>query len=370
MAPDWLPLPEDWEYPHLLLAGLVFTVLVTGVVAASTSSTAFGAYNPAWDGAADLRQQADAVDTEVETALNTTSYLSSPANQTIAVVIAPDEEYSRLEVGRIRSFLARGGTLVIAEDFGQPGNSLLADLGSDTRVDGTPVRDEREYYRSPALPVATNVSEANETTGVDQLTLNHGSVITNRSASNQTNSNMTVLVRTSEFAYLDKNGNEELDDTEEMRRHPVVVREEVANGTVYVVSDPSMFINAMLDQPGNRRFVRNLFDAHDRMLLDLSHQSSQPPLAVALLMIRDMPLLQVFLGVFGVIAVIGWFDIRTTIGSWINRRQGDIVDSTGQVDRDVLAAYVERRHPDWDEAKVRRVMTGVLDHRTMEEDND
>lgn len=378
MAPDWLPLPGDWSYPRLLLGALVLTVVLTGLVAASTSSTSFGAYNPAWDGAASLGDEADAVDSEVVRALNTTAYLSTPAEGTVAVVLAPDRSYDDQDIARVRSFLQRGGTLVVAEDYGRPGNRLLADVGARSRVDGTPLRDEREYYRAPSLPVATNVTASNATEGVDQLTLNHGSVVTDVPAdANASRSNATVLVRSSEFAYLDANGNEELDDAETMASRPVVVSERVGNGTVYVVSDPSLFINAMLERPGNRRFVRNLFGAHDRVLLDLSHQSNQPPLAVGVLVLQETPLYQSLLGLVGMVAVLGAPTARRRVSRWRDRRRRGVggertpVDrETGRVDREVLVRHLERTHPDWDERRVRRVMTGVLDRPHEGRDDD
>lgn len=45
----------DLTYSRLLLAGLVVVVVAAGVVGLSTSSTAFGSYNLAWDGTSDLR---------------------------------------------------------------------------------------------------------------------------------------------------------------------------------------------------------------------------------------------------------------------------------------------------------------------------
>lgn len=366
MAADWLPLPGDWSYPQLLLGSLLLTVIVTGLVAASTSSTAFGAYNPAWDGAAELREEAEAVDSEMTMARNTTAYAEADANGTIAVVLAPDRSYDERDVSRIRSFLDDGGTLVVAEDYRRPGNALLADIDTESRIDGAPLRDEREYYRAPALPVATNVTESNATAGVDQLTLNHGSVV----RTNASDENVTVLVRSSEFAYRDVNGNEELDDSESMERYPVVVRERVGDGTVYVVSDPSVFINAMLDRPDNRQFARNLFGAHERVLLDLSHQSNQPPLAMGLLVLRDTPVLQALLGLLGVVAVLGFPNLRDGLSRWRERRGRDPFDDAGHVDPEVLTAYLERTHPDWDERRVRRVMTGIFDRHHDEEDDD
>lgn len=363
MAPDWLPLPGDWDYPQLLLVALVGCLALAGVYAASTSSTAFGPYNAAWDGAAQLGDEADAVDAEVTTALNTSTYRDASPATTIAVILAPDSGYSERDLTRVRAFVRSGGTLVVAEDYGQTGNEVLAGIGADARVTGTPVRDEQEYYRSPNFPLATNVSEANVTNGVDQLTLNHGSVV------DLNNPNSTVLVRTSAFAYLDRNGNDSLDESETLAERPVVVREQVGNGTVYVVSDPSLFINAMLERPGNQRFVRNLFSTHTNVLIDVSHQSGQPPLSVALLTVRDTSLLQVLIGLLGMVLVLRWEALQTGVAALLDRDDRPL-DDAGHVDADVLAQYLKDAHPEWDERRVRRMMAGVFAHRHKEGDND
>ena len=355
-------LGRDWSYSSLLLGGLTATVLVALVVAASTSGAAFGTYNPAWDGASDIRRVADDVGSEHEIALNTSDYGRVASNGTIAFVLSPASDYGPRERERVRTFVRTGGTLLVAEDYGPNGNRLLAATNSSARVDGAPVRDERYNYRSPALPLARNVSSHQFTAGVSQLTLNHGTVVRPNDA--------TVLVRTSEFAYLDTDDDGELDRSESLRRRPVVTIERVGDGRVIVVSDPSVFINAMVDRPGNRQFVRNLLAEHERVLLDYSHAGRQPPLTVAVLRLRESLPLQFLVGLLGVGAITVWTR-RPTLTDVVRtsereRPSGRREDS---VDTELLFDYLRRQHPDWDESRLRRVMQGVFTHH-QEESND
>lgn len=368
MAADWLP--TGWSTPQLLLGALVVTVALTGVVAASTSQTAFGSYNPAWDGASDLRTLAADEGAEPLVALNTSSYSTVEPNATIAVILSPDDPYSQTERSRVTSFVQQGGTLVVAEDYGQQTTPLLRALGVDTRIDGAPLRDEQEYYRSPAFAVATNVSDSPETEGVDQLTLNHGTSLRTNSTENGT----TVLVSSSEFAYLDQNRNGELDASEELASRPVVVRETVGEGTVYVVADPSLFINAMLERPGNARLASNLFGAHDRVLLDYSHLSGTPPLMRAVLTLQGSPFWQVLVAVLGVGAISWNARLRERLRA-LRERILPTRDSAGdfalsEADPEEIVAYLSRQHPDWDEQRLRRVMRGVIrsDTRTQSDE--
>lgn len=345
-------------YPTLLLVGLVVAVALGIVAGGATSSAAFGAYNPGWEGGSALRGQADAVGADSTVALNVSAYERASPNGTVALVLSPDESYGPDDRRRVRRFVDRGGTLVVADDYGAGGNRLLDAAGATARVDGRPLRDEREYYRSPALPVAPNVSDAPLTAGVDRLTLNHGSVVRR--------GNATVLVRTSAFAYLDGNGNAELDDDERVASYPVATTERVGRGRVIVVSDASLFINTMVERPGNGRFVRNLFAANERVLLDYSHSTTQPPLVLALLHLRRTPVLQALVGAVGLGLVGAW--------SRRDRRRGrsDDGDATpaSRSDDDALVSYLRERHPTWSESRLRRVVSGVAFRRERDRDDE
>lgn len=274
--------------PGWLAVALAVALVVTGVWATSVSTSAFGAYNPGWEGTSELRAAAGDGSGQSPVAPRMAAYDGASPDGTVAVVLSPDETYTDTEASRLRRFVRRGGTLVVAEDFGPHSNALLRDVGASTRVDGRLVRDERHYARSPNLTVATDVTESSLTDGVDRLTLNHGTVLRPNGA--------YVLVETSPFAYVDANGNASLDATESMRQYPVVTVEQLGDGHAVVVSDPSLFINAMLDAPDNRRFVRALFAAHTTVLLDYSHSDRLPPLVAARLALQRNALLQSLAG--------------------------------------------------------------------------
>lgn len=348
----------EWDIPRALLVGLAMATLLGLVVAASTSSAAFGLYNPDWEGTAELRSVADEAGTETRVVRNTSEYRGA-GEGTVAVVLAPDRGYTDREATAIRGFLDRGGTLVVAEDVGATGNELLAGVGASARVNGTLLRDERRNYRSPAMPVATTVSD-NETLtrGVGRLTLNYGSVVEPGDA------NTTVLVRSSGFAYLDTNGNGELDDAERLASRPVATVESVGAGRVVVVSDPSVFINAMLERSGNRRFTRNLAGSGDRLLLDFSHTADIPPLALATVTLRNTPLLQTLVGFLAVGIVGAWgaglFDRLGSVMRRGRRRQSADAPPVSESD---LVAYLREQHPEWDEARIRRIAQGISTER-------
>jgi len=344
----------EFNYPRLVLAVLTVVTVIAIVVAASTSSAAFGSYNDAWDGASELREQARAVDTESELVRNTSRYTTVAPNGTLGVVLSPESAYGPAETDRLRSFVRDGGTLLVAEDFGQHANGLLDRLGADARVTGQVLRDEQYNYQSPALPVARNVSNHTLTQGVDGITLNYGSAVAPNGA--------RVLASTSGVAYVDVNRNAELDDRDRVGTSPVATIESVGDGRVVVVGDPSLFINTMLDRPGNQAFVGSLFGSHQRVLLDYSHAGRLPPLSVALLVVRDTPLIQGVLGVVG-ITIIGFVARRPDVLRRARDRIGPNENGSPTPGSAALSSFVHERHPDWDDERVDRVIQGIMARR-------
>ena len=354
------------SHPTLLLAGVLAVLSVTVLVAMSTSATAFGFYNADWDGASGLRNTANAAGAESTIVLNTSTYDSTAANQSVSIVLSPDEPYTDSEQERLEEYVRRGGTIVIAEDFGSQGNRLLRGVGASARFDGALLRDERNYYRSPAFPIATNISTSPRTDGVSQLTLNYGTTIRN-----ETIGNSTVLARSSEFAYLDRNRNDALDTNESLERRPIVVQERVGSGSVIAVSDPSLFINTMLERPGNRAFVSLLFADHKRVLLDYSHHSGRPPLIVGLLILQDTPLLQALVGIGGIVAVFAVSEARNRrhlINQWVSGSEA--TEDPTPVDNDALRVWLFNQHPDWDADRVTRITAGILSRDSHNDDNE
>ncbi|MFB6130397.1 MAG: DUF4350 domain-containing protein, partial [Salinigranum sp.] len=327
------------------------SMVVSLAFAGSTSGSSFGAFNPSWQGATQLRH--DAVDAGAEATVITDvrEYGAVDPGSTVAFVLSPDAPYGANDSATVNRFVRSGGTLVVAEDYGPHANPLLARLGADARVDGRLLRDERHYYRSPNLTVATNVSATPLTAGVDRLTLNHGTAVRPGGA--------RVLVNSSSYVYLDGNRNARLDEGEQMRSYPVATVESVGRGRVVVVGDPSLFINAMLDRPNNRRFVTDLVSGHGTVLLDYSHARRLPPLAAATLLLRRQPALQALGGLFAVVLVALVAGNAASIRAVAGGTRGESSDPS-RPDPDRLARAVRRRHPDWERDRVRRVVAGVI----------
>lgn len=366
--------------PRLILYALGATLGIALVIALSTSGAAFGAYNQAWDGTSDIREIAD-THSESTIALNVDAYDTDRPSGTVAIILAPTEPYPAADADVVRQFVENGGTLLVADNFGptegEPpyGNTVLADIGATARFDGAQLRDEREYYQSPALPVANQVSEHPYTTGVDDLTLNYGTAVEPNDAE--------TLVHTSEFAYLDRDRSGALDDDEELARYPVVTIESVGDGQIIAVGDPSVFINTMLDREGNAAFATALFQAHDQAILDYSRSGSQPPLSVALLLFQETPLVQGLIGLLGV-GLVWSMTARPGVIARLRDRIAAVVPAqlgrqtnTESTDRKPpapteaeLMRYLQDQYPEWEEARLRRIVAGIIQQEEGTTDNE
>jgi hypothetical protein len=280
------------NYPRVLLAALALALCAGVLVAGVTSSAAFGAYNPAWDGTSELRSLADGAGVET-TFVRPADGLGDPETG-VAFALAPDPG---TDAERLRRFAAEGGTVVVAADFGGGANPLLASMGASARIDGRLLRDEQRYYRGPAMPRATNVTDGRLVAGVNALTLNYGTGVEPGDA--------RPLVRTSPYAYYDGNRNGTLDADESLGRRTVATTEALGEGRVVVVGDPSLFINAMLERNGNAAFARNLLAGADRLSL-LVGDGALPPLVAALVTLRGSALLQALAGVGALGALALW----------------------------------------------------------------
>lgn len=367
------PLPRLVLY---VLIGLLAGVLI---FAASTSTASFGAYNSQWDGTSEFRTLIEErPDSRI--VFDTTPYETANATGAVAIILAPTEPYSANESQRIRDFVAQGGTVVIADDFGPHSNPLLSAIGTDARFSRLQLRDEREYYRGPSLPLAPNVTATTYTQNVSQLTLNGATAVEP--------GNATPIVTSSELAYLDRNATGSLSAGDELGAYPVVAVEPIEEGQIITISDPSIFINSMLTQPDNRVFATQLVDSHERAILDYSHAGTQPPLARAVVLLRSSPLLQVGGGLAALgVWLLGWRRIRegtvrgaveTLLPAWVLSRLPHWVwDRAGEtqtidLDTETVRATVHEEYPelDLDEGQLQQVMTAVLSEQSRDEQDE
>lgn len=343
---------HEVTYPHLLLIAVLLCTLSVATIAVGTSSAAFGPYNYGWNGSSDFRSLAEDSEAEVTVAHSTAAYHPVNDDQTTAFVLGPTDSYTESEAQSVSAFINRGGTVVIAADGSRQTNQLLETIGVDSRFDGRQLRDEQRHHRNPALPYASPVEDSPLTQNGSRLTLNHATVV---SPAN----NGEVLVNSSAFSYLDANANDELDDAEPVRQYPVVVREEHGNGSVILVSDASIFTNAMLDRPANEQFARNVLTDSETVLLDYSHSNGIPTVIVLLQAASDSRVVQ---WVSGLALIAGAGVAWRVTPSFPHQLDDDSSAETAapQSEYEATAARIAEQHPEWDADQVERATKSVM----------
>ena len=347
--------------PRALLVVLTVVVVLALLVGGTASAAVFGAYNPSWDGASELRATASATETETVIAGNTSEYPTAAPEEAVGFILSPESRYTPADAARVEAFVRSGGTLVVAEDFGTASNPLLASIGADARVDGRLLRDERFYGESPEMPTIQGLNEHTYTEGVEALTLNRPTAVEPNGS--------TVLATSSNYTYADANLNGELDDSESLRQFPVATVESVGSGEVVVLGDPSLFINVMIDRSDNRAFVENLLETHETAIIDVSQVDAVPPLVAARLTLQGSVPLQLVVGVLFVVGISYWGvsrELLSTICQWL----GPTTPPERPTQPKAIEQRIRARFPEWDEDRVQRVREEVIKRQQTRKDND
>jgi hypothetical protein len=243
----------------IITALLIVIAAIALTVHLSTTNIEFSRFNREWTGTSEFFTQLEAHGAED---VVFPADLSN-VNDTLLLIVAPNTTFSPREISSLKDFLSNGNTLFIADETGSV-NGLLEGLGSNIRINpGNISSIDMEFYDYWSVigysrhedPILANVST---------LTLNRPSAV----------SGGNLLVTTSLFSWDDKNGNYYLDNDESLSSFGILSRDSVGNGTLYVLSDPSIFINGMMDVPmrsDNNVFIANLLSHHPTILVEQSH---------------------------------------------------------------------------------------------------
>ncbi|MBA3459929.1 MAG: DUF4350 domain-containing protein [Deltaproteobacteria bacterium] len=141
----------------------------------------------------------------------------------------------RVEPQKLAAFVAAGGNVVIADDFGD-GKEAMQSMGM-LRVEVEQAKSSRFYEGRTFAPIANARGEHPLAKDVGDVVTNHPSLMTNIEGA-------TTIVA--------------LDDG------AIVVAGERGSGRFVAISDPSILINRMLQFPGNVQLTSNVLNWLDR----------------------------------------------------------------------------------------------------------
>jgi hypothetical protein len=217
----------------------------------------FRVENTFWNGSSELETY------QALTPLETLADLPA-VTKGATLILIPYIQLTQSELDEVSRFVAGGGTLVLADDYGY-GNQVLSHLGMEARFSGLALLDPLFNYKNEQLPRIFRISPDSVTDGVDSLVLNHATCLINVEDDD-------VLATSSSFSYLDLNDNREWDANEPAGAMPVISSHILTGGRVILVSDPSIFINGMDTLADNYGIIENIAGISSlNLFLDQSH---------------------------------------------------------------------------------------------------
>ena len=230
-------------YVWVTIALLLVSSLVL-VFHLSTTNEEFSRYNVGWTGTSDFFSTLDR-HTTVDIA--SPSDLAGYKNATL-LLIAPDHTFTPEEGALYRDFVARGNTLLLADDFGS-GNTLLQSLGSSILIRKGNLSSADRAYADVNMVVVHPVGDTGFFPAGSSLVVNQAATLTGGAP----------LLRTTIFSWVNENPDRNLSSVKALGTLTVMAQEKIGNGTLYVLSDPSIFINGMNDPgaPYANRFFRD-----------------------------------------------------------------------------------------------------------------
>ncbi|MDI9633960.1 MAG: DUF4350 domain-containing protein [Methanolinea sp.] len=222
----------------------------------SVTAEDYSRCNIEWNGTSLLF---DAIDAAGGMALADYSLLSGDGDA-LLLVIAPVPGIPHDEMERVRDFLSRGNTVLVATDR-EEDNAFISGIGGSIRVREANVVSVDRLFDDPSSVVAFPARNDPLSEGLSRIACNDPVTLEGG----------TPVFSTSLLSFEDADGDSRLGGGEVLERFPVVSRENVGAGTLYVVSDPSIFINGMLSArppTGNAEFVSRVLALKPRVLVD------------------------------------------------------------------------------------------------------
>jgi hypothetical protein len=243
-----------------VLVGFLVVIAALALIAhLSTTDLEYSRYNWEWTGTSGffaLLEQHDARDITSYTALE-------GRNDTLFLIISPDAAFTPAEMTSLSSFLDNRNTVFIADETGAA-NDLLGSLGSSISIIPGNLSSVDVEYSDPRSVMAYPKGE-------DPVIANISTVVLNRPAAV---SGGDILLSTTIFSWIDVNGDGRIDAGEQLSSYGVLSREPIGNGTLYVLSDPSIVANGMLQarlSGENSLFIDHILTLRPIVFIDQSH---------------------------------------------------------------------------------------------------
>ncbi|HEX7391337.1 MAG TPA: DUF4350 domain-containing protein [Thermoplasmata archaeon] len=250
-------------YAAVAVMAVAIALLAVSMTAPAISTTEdFSIFNSGWNGTSDLALmtykagkfapsfQVESTGTDITVTQVDLATIDPDPGYSALIIIGPTKAFTDSEGELLGEFVRGGGKLLLADDFGTA-NTLLDKMGATSRFSGDLVMD-LSFEKQPEFSVVFDIRPDPMTTNVTTILLNYPSSIS------VDMSTTSVLAYTSIASWRDANENKLEDRNEPRGPFPVLARERLGQGSIILLSDPSVLINGMEEYMDNGAFGENL----------------------------------------------------------------------------------------------------------------
>lgn len=352
-----------------------------------STTTDFSIFNSGWNGTSRLAVSTytagkfaptfvvQSTGTDLEVVQMELTEIELDPNMTALVIIGPTEEFTQAEGDYVGDFVRAGGILLLADDFGT-GNTLLEHMGAACRFSNKLVID-LAFQKSAEFPVCFDLEEDPMTSNVTSLLLNYPSTVSLNS------SVADGIAWTSIASWMDENEDRMQDWGEPRGPFCILARESLGNGTLILLSDPSVLINGMQEYMSNKIFAENLVEVvssgSETVLFDESHRTYFDPVEittkftgsittngkVAIVLLSFFFMLWIATDLIDSTFAFAYRKVRSILARTISifRREKKAEEEEKGMSIDELVEAVSEKHPEWRKGLIRYVLVERERHR-------
>lgn len=341
-------------YIYATVFGIAFLLLFVPVVIPMISREAdCSVFNRSWNGSSTfyydylMDEGIDTMygneETYLNTALTSLSSLDIMPDDTMILILGPTSGYGDDELEYIRTYLESGGAVILCDDFGT-GNEILSSLGVSERFSNQLMLD-LAYDMSGTFPVAYR---SEDMAFSYTLLLNSPSTITGATS---------PLLYSSATGFIDSDEDHLKDEGEAFGPFVIASSVEYGAGRLLLVSDPSIFINAMIDEKDNYEAAVSLirYAGGDRALyVDEAHYLAASELRVVDIVVSTTHNTLFMAVVIVLIFALALYEAHalSLLRGVARKMQQKIMAGRQKVKKDItkeeLVKELSLLHPEWD----------------------
>lgn len=352
-------------YQMLILLSVIIVLFIAAFANPYIyDTTDFSLVNARWNGCSDIAVRTVQEgklqptfyfeDNELSLAYRSFTAYDTDPNSTCLILIGPRTAFTTEEISYVQEFLTQGGMMLLADDFGT-GNQLLTGINASIRLSERLLLDLAFEKQAPFV----NVFSFDNTSS--PLLANVSNLLLNYPTRILTTKNATVLAKTTELSWEEKNQNGRLDTNEQQGSYPVLAQQQYGKGILVVVSDPSLFINDMHQYLDNQQFRDNLFHflykGRSTVIIDESHRDFSAPLQLLYRLPQTLSQ-EIKIGIVILVLVIFLLVFTTLPGYLLSTIMKKLFKppSIKEMTVDEQVDAIMKKHPDWNRKKLKDLL--------------